>query len=86
MAVGTRKKRELLEDLWVVSSEVVGTPAHAFYDRSNQVIDRHHFDRNVEQFCRRYYRGNARMRPERRIKPGVDGGLRAASWSARSTI
>ena len=22
------------------------------------------------------------MRPERRIKPGVDGGLRAASWSA----
>jgi len=26
------------------------------------------------------------MRPERRIKPGVDGGLRAASWSARSTI
>jgi len=26
------------------------------------------------------------MRPERRIKPGVDGGLRAASWSARFTI
>src|SRR5580658_1758900 len=23
------------------------------------------------------------MRPERRLKPGVDGGLRAASWSAR---
>ena len=22
------------------------------------------------------------MRPERRIKPGVDGGLRAASWSS----
>ena len=22
------------------------------------------------------------MRPERRLKPGVDGGLRAASWSA----
>ena len=26
--------------------------------------------------------GNAGMRPERRLKPGVDGGLRAASWSA----
>jgi len=26
------------------------------------------------------------MRPERRLKTGVDGGLRAASWSARSTI
>jgi hypothetical protein len=27
-----------------------------------------------------------RVRPERRIKPGVDGGLRAASWTARRTI
>ena len=26
------------------------------------------------------------MRPERRIKPGMDGGLRAASWSPRRTI
>jgi hypothetical protein len=33
MAMGTRKKRERQEDLWVVGSEIVGTPAHAFYDR-----------------------------------------------------
>ena len=26
------------------------------------------------------------MRPERRLKPGVDGGLRAASWSAHGAI
>lgn len=26
--------------------------------------------------------GNAGMRPERRTKPGADGGLRAASWTA----
>jgi len=55
--MGTRKKRELQEDLWVVSSEVVGTPAHAFYNRLNQILDQHHFDRNVEQLCRRYYKG-----------------------------
>jgi transposase len=68
MAMGTRKKRERQEDLWVVSSEVVGTPAHAFYDRLNQILDQHHFDRNVEQLCRRYYKG--RMgRPS--IAPGV---------------
>ena len=66
--MGTRKKREQQEDLWVVSSEVVGTPAHAFYDRLNQILDQHHFDRNVEQLCRRYYKG--RMgRPS--ITPGV---------------
>src|ERR1700687_353862 len=68
MAMGTRKKRERQDDLWVVSSEVVGTPAHAFYDRLNQILDQHHFDRNVEQLCRRYYKG--RMgRPS--ITPGV---------------
>jgi transposase len=68
MAMGTRKKRERQEDLWVVSSEVVGAPAHAFYDRLNQILDKHHFDRNVEHLCRRYYKGGL-GRPS--ITPGV---------------
>jgi transposase len=68
MAMGTRKKRERQEDLWVVSSEIVGTPAHAFYDRLNEILDRHHFDRNVEHLCRRYYKGPL-GRPS--IAPGV---------------
>ena len=66
--MGTRQKRERQEELWVVSSEVVSSPAHAFYDRLNQILDQHHFDRNVERLCRRYYQG--RMgRPS--ITPGV---------------
>ena len=36
MAMGN-PQREQQEDLWVVSSEVVGTPAHAFYDWLNQI-------------------------------------------------
>jgi len=68
MAMGTRKKRERQEDFWVVSSEVVGAPAHAFYDRLNQVLEQHHFDRNVERLCRRYYKGRL-GRPS--ITPGV---------------
>src|SRR5271166_1240502 len=68
MAMGTRKKRERQEDLWVASSEIVGTPAHAFYDRLNQILDQHHFDRNVEHLCRRYYKGPL-GRPS--IAPGV---------------
>jgi transposase len=65
---GTRQKRERQEELWVVSSEVVSSPTHAFYDRLNQILDQHHFDRNVERLCRRYYQG--RMgRPS--ITPGV---------------
>jgi len=57
MAMGTRQKRERQEDLWVVSSEVVRGPAHAFYERLNEVLEQHHFDRNVEHLCRRYYKG-----------------------------
>jgi transposase len=68
MAMGTREKRERQEDLWVVTSEVVGTPAHAFYDRLNQILDQHHFDSNVEQLCRRCYKGR-KGRPS--ITPGV---------------
>jgi transposase len=68
MAMGTRKKRERQEDLWVVSSKIVGTPAHAFYDRLNQILDQHHFDRNVEHLCRRYFKGRL-GRPS--ITPGV---------------
>jgi len=68
MAMGTRQKRERQEDLWVVSSEIVGTPAHAFYDRLNEILDQHHFDCNVEHLCRRYYKG-PKGRPS--IAPGV---------------
>ena len=68
MAMGTRQKRERQEDLWVVSSEIVGSPAHAFYDRLNEILDQHHFDRNVEHLCRRYYKGPL-GRPS--IAPGV---------------
>jgi transposase len=46
----------------------VGTPAHAFYDRLNEILDRRHFDRNVEHLCRRYYKGPL-GRPS--ITPGV---------------
>jgi transposase len=68
MAMGTRKKRERQEDLWVARSEIVGTPAHAFYDRLNKVLDQHHFDRSMERLCRRYYKGPL-GRPS--ITPGV---------------
>src|SRR6202166_3793801 len=68
MAMGTRKNRKRQEDFWVVRSEIVGTPAHAFYDRLNQVLKQHHLDRNVESLCRRYYTGPL-GRPT--ITPGV---------------
>lgn len=47
---------------------MVRTPANAFYDRLNEVLDKHHFDRQVEHQCRRYSRGHWGGRASR---PGV---------------
>ena len=35
--MGTRRKRERQQDLWIATSDVVETPANAFYDRLNQI-------------------------------------------------
>jgi transposase len=68
MAMGTRQKRERQEDLWIASSDVVRPPAHAVYERLNEILDQHRFDRCVERLCRRYYKGPL-GRPS--IAPGV---------------
>jgi len=48
MAMGTRQKRERQQGLWIATSDVVETPANAFYDRLNQILDEHKFDAKVE--------------------------------------
>ena len=68
MAMGTRKRRERQQDLWIASTDIVQTPANVFYDRLNEILDRRQFDRCVEHLCRRYYEGPY-GRPS--IAPGV---------------
>jgi transposase len=55
MAVGTRKKRERQQDLWIAANEIVQVAGNAFYDRLNGILDRHRFDRRVEHVCRKFY-------------------------------
>jgi transposase len=69
MAMGTRRKRERQQDLWIATSDVVGTPANAFYDRLNQILDEHKFDAKVELLCRKFYKKRAYGRPS--MAPGV---------------
>src|SRR5215469_9122213 len=69
MAMGTRKQRERQQDLWVATRDVVETPANAFYDRLNQILDAHKFDVRVEQLCRKFYGKSPYGRPS--ITPGV---------------
>jgi transposase len=69
MAMGTRRKRERQQDLWIASSDVVETPGNAFYDRLNQILDAHKFDGKVEQLCRKFYKDSPYGRPS--MAPGV---------------
>jgi len=69
MAMGTRQKRERQQGLWIATSEVVETPANAFYDRLNQILDDHRFDAKVERLCRKFYKKSPYGRPS--MAPGV---------------
>src|SRR5712691_8116451 len=69
MAMGTRRKRERQQDLWIATSDVVETPANAFYDRLNQILDEHKFDAKVERLCQKFYKKSAYGRPS--LSPGV---------------
>ena len=67
--MGTRRKRERQQDLWIATSDVVQTPANAFYDRLNQILDEHKFDAKVERLCRKFYKQSPYGRPS--MAPGV---------------
>jgi len=69
MAMGTRKGRTRQRDLWIAASAIVETPGNAFYERLNQVLNAHDFDRKVEGLCRRFYKKSIYGRPS--LAPGV---------------
>src|SRR6516162_7683662 len=69
MAMGTRRKRERQQDLWIATNDVVETPANAFYDRLNQILDEHKFDAKVERLCQKFYKKSPYGRPS--MAPGV---------------
>jgi len=55
MAMGTRKSREIQEDLWVAHTELAVAPGHPFYQRLNELLDSEGFDAFVEARCAKYY-------------------------------
>lgn len=67
--MGTRRKRAGQDSFWIANQDVAKAPANVFYDRLNQILDRHRFDEKVEALCRRFYRTSPQGRPS--ISPGV---------------
>src|ERR1700676_3786578 len=58
MAMGTRKRRQRQEQLWVTQTELVTGPGHPFYKRLSQLLDGEKFDEFCEQECAQFYADN----------------------------
>src|ERR1700737_1923983 len=55
MAMGTRKRREKQEDLWIAHTELASAPGHPFYQRLNELLEAEGFDEFVEGRCAKFY-------------------------------
>jgi transposase len=53
--MGRRKDRARTPGLWIATNELPTTGGHPFYQRLNQVLDRHGFDEFVEAQCAPFY-------------------------------
>ena len=53
MAMGTRSGHQ--EELWIPSCTLARPASHPFYERLNQLLGKHDFDRFVEGKCQRFY-------------------------------
>lgn len=63
------KRRERQQALWVATTDVGSGPRNAFYDRLDDLLRQHQFDRKVEALCRRFYKDSRLGRPS--LAPGV---------------
>jgi transposase len=53
MAMGTRQERQ--EELWIPTCTLARPASHPFYQRLDQLLAEHDFDRFVEGLCHRFY-------------------------------
>jgi transposase len=66
--MGTRRRRQRQQQIWVAQQEIANGPAHPFYARVNALLEEKNFDGFAEKGCARFYAGNM-GRPS--VAPGV---------------
>ena len=58
MAMGTRRRRQRQERLWISHQELAKGPGHPFYKRVNELLETEGFDEFAEKQCARFYAEN----------------------------
>ena len=68
MAMGTRRRRQRQERLWISHSELARGPGHPFYKGVNELLVQESFDEFAERGCAKFYAQN-NGRPS--LAPGI---------------
>src|ERR1700688_2844081 len=68
MAMGTRRRRQRQERLWISQQELAKGPAHPFYKRVNELLETEGVDEFAEKECAKFYAAN-NGRPS--LVPGI---------------
>ena len=55
MGMGTRRRRQRQEQMWIAHQELAKGPAHPFYKRVNELLEEKKFDEFAEQECAKFY-------------------------------
>src|ERR1700752_5303895 len=58
MGMGTRRRRQRQQQIWIAQQEVAKGPAHPFYARVNELLGEKKFDEFAERECAKFYAGN----------------------------
>src|SRR5216684_3856103 len=68
MAMGTRRRRQRQEQIWISHDEVAKGPGHPFYKKVNELLEEAKFDEFAEKECAKFYAEN-NGRPS--VTPGI---------------
>src|SRR5579864_4710567 len=68
MGMGTRRRRQRQERIWIAQQEVAKAPAHPFYAKVNELLEEKRFDEFAERECAKFYADNI-GRPS--VAPGI---------------
>ena len=68
MGMGTRRRRQREEPMWISCQELTKGPGHPFYKRVNELLDEKKFDEFAEQECAKFY-AEKKGRPS--LAPGI---------------
>ena len=68
MAMGTRRRRQRQEQIWISHAEVAKGPGHPFYKKVNELLEEAKFDEFAEKECAKFYAEN-NGRPS--VTPGI---------------